>query len=347
MKLEEQRKKINSKYPNSVYPLTSAPSISRIRTGIFVLDLLTNGGIPVNRITIFYGEKSTGKTTICLKAMHSFLKNNPDKKAVFVDFEHALDRDWAMNIMGGEYASRVEIVDPDYGEQGVNLIYELAQSDDVGMIVVDSVAEVIPTAEVVDDAEDHHMCLQAKLINKLLRKLILSIVNAKRSGRELTCLLINQVTVNIGARQFQPQLIKPGGKKQDLIASVIIRTYAKKYIKIKNSTVKVVHTFTVEKNKVGTPKNSGEYCMYLVPYNGNPAGYINDSKTIIDVAKDYEFIERFGKKFKVAGKSFDTLLDIQNKIRDDEEFREGLIQAILESEVTFEGEETTEEVLND
>lgn len=343
MKFLDLKKKLDKTYPNSIHSAPTIPNIKRISTGVFVVDLLIGGGIPINRVSIFFGDRSTGKTTLAIRCISEFLKDNPNKIALFIDFEHTFDREWAANILG-KTIDRLMVITPDFGEEGVDMIHEAIKAEDIGFVVVDSLADITPIKEVESDSGESQIGLQARLVNKLLRKIVLGISLAKKQGRELTFVLINQITVKIGVRSFQPLMGMPGGVKQGLTASIILRTYTKKYYKVGQEVVKVTHTFTVDKNKVGVPKRSGEYTVYLVPYNNKPVGYVDDVKTVIDTAQSYGLITKVKNKISVADAMFDSMADLHSALEADSKAKKNLATALLDYEMVFEGdeEETTD-----
>ena len=242
-------------------------TVPRIKSNCFMLDLLTGGGIPEGRITIFHGAKSSGKTSMALRVAGEYLRRYPRYSVVYMDFEQDFKWDWAKHFISDP--KRFHLVQPDYGEQGIDLMKEYAQCDDIGLIINDSLAMMIPIRDAEISADADTVGLQAKLVSKMFRKLIPLMLIARKRGQLLTLLLINQTRVRIGTKTFAPQTYKPGGNMQDFVASLDIRFYMKEYKKIGNIPAKSVHRFLIEKNRVGIPKRSGEYIMSLVAHNGD------------------------------------------------------------------------------
>ncbi len=295
-------------------------AVPRIKTDIFSLDLLTGGGLPKDRIVIIWGNKSSGKTTLMLKTIGKFLENNKDEVVLYADLEHSYDPIWASNFIAKEDMCRLHIIQPDYGELAIDMIMKYSQSDDLGMIVVDSIAMLIPTKEAEGDAGDQNIGLQARLVNKFFRKIIPVISQKKRLlNKHLGVFLINQPRVKFGGHAFGAQTMKVGGMMQDLVNSLDIHMYTKEYKKVKGIPAKVVHTFTIEKNKLGLAKRSGEYIMALEDHDNFKTGDIDDFKIVTSYAKRCGILKKEGTKWIAGSKEFTSLLAVSNFLEENKE----------------------------
>jgi recombination protein RecA len=165
-------------------------SISVIPTGALSLDLaLGTGGVPRGRIVEIYGPESSGKTTLALHIIAEAQKQGG--VAAFIDAEHALDVNYAKRL--GVNVEDLLISQPDYGEQALEIAEVLVRSNAIDVIVIDSVAALVPQAEIEGDMGDAHVGLQARLMSQALRKLVASI------NRSKTCVVfINQIRQKIG-----------------------------------------------------------------------------------------------------------------------------------------------------
>ena len=164
--------------------------VEAVPTGSLTLDLaLGVGGIPRGRVTEIFGPESSGKTTLALHMIAQFQKRG--ETAAFVDAEHALDPDYAKRI--GVDTKNLLISQPDNGEQALDIVEALVKSNSIGIIVIDSVAALVPRAEIEGDMGDSHMGLQARLMSQALRK-----ITAYVSKSRTSVIFINQLRMKIG-----------------------------------------------------------------------------------------------------------------------------------------------------
>ena len=186
--------------------------IEVIPTGSINIDMaLGVGGVPKGRIIEVYGAESSGKTTI---ALHIAAQAQKNKGVVaYIDAEHALDPEYAKAL--GVDVDELLISQPDYGEQALEIADLLVRSGAVDLIVVDSVAALVPKAEIDGEMSDQQMGLQARLMSKALRKLTGSLNKSKT-----TMIFINQIRDKIGGFGFGPQTTTTGGKALKFYASV-------------------------------------------------------------------------------------------------------------------------------
>lgn len=253
-------------------------AIMAIPTGALSLDLATGiNGVPRGRVVEIFGPESSGKTTLTLSIISQI--QNQGGVAAFIDAEHALDPAYAQKI--GVKLDDLLISQPDSGEQALQIVEMLIRSNAVDLIVVDSVAALVPRAEIEGEMGDSHMGLQARLMSQALRKLT-GIIN-----RSKTCLIfINQIREKIGVMFGNPETT-PGGKALKFYSSMRldIRRIAslKKGDEVFGNRVRV----KVVKNKVAAPFKQAEFDILF------DEG-ISRSSSIIDLAINSQVVEKSG-----------------------------------------------------
>ena len=229
--------------------------IEIISTGSINLDMaLGVGGVPKGRIIEIYGAESSGKTTISLHIVAEAQKQGG--VVAFIDAEHALDPEYAKAL--GVDIDELLISQPDYGEQALEIADMLVRSGAVDLIVVDSVAALVPKAEIDGEMSDQQMGLQARLMSKALRKLTGSLNKSKT-----TMIFINQIREKIGGFGFGPQTTTTGGKALKFYASVRMEVKRIKSIKQGEDVIGNETLVKITKNKVAPPfKEASFQIMY-------------------------------------------------------------------------------------
>ncbi len=252
--LEEVLKMIRKEFGDmSVLRLGDGPgkSVETVSTGAFSLDLaLGVGGLPRGRIVECYGHESSGKTTLALHVVANVQKSGGT--AAFIDAEHALDPGYAAKI--GVDLSSLLVSQPNSGEEALTICEQLAKSGAVDVIVVDSVAALVPQAEIDGDVGDCHVGLQARLMSQAMRKLT-SVLN--QTGT--LCIFTNQVREKIGVMFGSPETT-PGGRALKFYATC--RLQVQRIGAIKNASGEIVGNRTrvkVVKNKVASPFTEAEF----------------------------------------------------------------------------------------
>ncbi len=227
-----------------------APKIDVIPTGSISLDLaLGVGGIPRGRITEIYGPESSGKTTICLHIIAEAQKRGG--VAAFIDTEHALDPSYATRI--GVDVPELLISQPDTGEQALEIAEALVRSGAVDVIVIDSVAALVPRAEIEGEMGDSHVGLQARLMSQALRKLS-GAIKASNTAMIFT----NQLRQKIGIMFGNPETTT-GGMALKFYASVRLDVRRIQSIKQSGEVIGNRVRVTVKKNKVAPPFRVAEF----------------------------------------------------------------------------------------
>ncbi len=256
-----------------------------IRTGSLSLDIALGGfGVPRGRVIEVFGPESSGKTTLTLHIIASAQKNGG--VAAFIDAEHALDPSWAKRV--GVRLDDLLVSQPDTGEQAMEICELLVRSNAVDVIVVDSVAALIPRAEIEGDMGDSHMGLQARLMSQALRKLTAAIAKSRT-----TVIFINQLREKIGVMFGNPETT-PGGRALKFYSSV--RIDVRRLSTVKDGDVAIgAHTRArIVKNKIAPPFRDAEFDIMFdrgISYEGD----------LIDLAVLTNIVEKSGAWYTYNG----------------------------------------------
>ncbi len=225
-------------------------NIDGIPTGSLSLDIALGGcGVPRGRVLEIFGPESSGKTTLCLHIVASTQKLGG--VAAFIDAEHALDPSWAKRL--GVKLEDLLVSQPDTGEQALEICELLVRSNAVDVIVVDSVAALIPRAEIEGEMGDSHVGLQARLMSQALRKLTGAIAKSK-----CTVIFINQIREKIGVMFGNPETT-PGGRALKFYASIRIDVRRTQTIKEAETSIGSRTRARVVKNKIAPPFRDAEF----------------------------------------------------------------------------------------
>jgi len=289
-------------------------NVDAISTGCLSLDIATGvGGVPRGRIIEIYGPESSGKTTLAQHIVAEVQKTGGI--AAFVDAEHALDPEYAAKI--GVNVKEMLLSQPDSGEQALEIVETLVRSNAVDVIVVDSVAALVPQKEIEGEMGDQHMGLQARLMSQALRKL--TAVIAKTNT---VVIFINQIRNKIGVFFGNPETTT-GGNALKFYCSVRIEVRRAAQIKqgekIIGNRVKV----KIVKNKVAAPFRT---CEFDIMYNEG----ISVAGDLVDLGVEYNVIKKNGNSYSFKEVKLGTGRETAKKmIKDDKKLSAEIRKAIL------------------
>lgn len=305
--------------------------IDAISTGSLTLDLATGiGGLPKGRIIEIYGPESSGKTTLALHCVAQAQKQGGE--AAFIDAEHALDPDYAANL--GVDVDSLLVSQPDNGEQALEITEQLVRSAAIDIIVVDSVAALVPKSEIEGDMGDSHVGLHARLMSQALRKLAGAI-------NKSNCIIvfINQLREKVGVMYGNPE-VTTGGRALKFYATMRIDVRKGEAIKVGSDTIGSHTKVKIVKNKVAPPFKNAEFdIMYGTGIDRNGE--------ICDVAVEEGIIKKSGSWFSYGDKRLGQGREkVKELFVNEPEFADEITQKVMAALKSKEDEQTEDKEEN-
>ncbi|WP_296876458.1 recombinase RecA [Thomasclavelia sp.] len=291
-------------------------SVDVIPTGSLTLDLaLGIGGYPKGRIIEIYGPESSGKTTLTLHAIAECQKQGG--RAAFIDAEHAIDPVYAQNL--GVNIDELILSQPDSGEQGLEIAETLVRSGAIDLVVVDSVAALVPQVELDGEMGDAQMGLQARLMSKALRK-----IAAELNKSECTIIFINQLREKIGVMFGNPETTT-GGRALKFYSSVRVEIRRSEAIKNGSDIVGNKVNIKVVKNKVAPPFKATQ--VDIIYGKG-----ISRNGEVLDLAVEKDIVEKSGAWYAYKGEKIGQGREnAKNFLTNHPDIMEEITQAIIAS----------------
>lgn len=307
------------------------PNAERIPTGLFPFDLATGGGFPRGRCSIVYGPEDSGKTSIAFAAIANHQRLWPAQTCVYIAIE-PFDGPWAAKM--GVDISKLVVLYPSYAEEVVDLAEKMLAAEDAGLVVVDSLAAMISTAEAEKSAEGNTPGGQGLVTGKLVRKTALALRDAEKAGRVPSLMYINQTRYKIGVMYGDPETM-PGGQAPKFQAQLRVRFHGKaiKDSKISDTfPIKREITFMLKKAKIPIIADNGLMQMVTFPHNGFKIGEADDISVIEEQLKSFDAWSKgvTGKGWVILGELYPTQQAFIDRFRSDRKFAAELRQAIIE-----------------
>lgn len=284
-------------------------------SGCLSLDIaLGVGGYPRGRIIEIYGPESSGKTTFALQAIAE--QQKAGGRAAFIDAEHALDPEYAKKL--GVNINDLLLAQPDTGEQALEICEALVRSEAVSIVVIDSVAALVPQAEIDGDMGDSHVGLQARLMSQALRKLSGTINKTKT-----TAIFINQLREKVGVMFGNPETT-PGGRALKFYSSVRLDIRRNEQLKMGDGVVGNKTTVKVVKNKVAPPFKSA---VVDIMYGEG----VSREGEIIDLGSEAGIIQKTGAWYSYNGEKLGQGKEnVKLLLKDNQELKEELEAKVRE-----------------
>lgn len=262
--------------------------MERVTTSSITLDRSIGGGWPVSRIIELYGYESSGKTLMSIIACREFKKIYPNLRIGWIDAEHSWDPSWSAKL--GLDPDCVDVALPDTGNQAFDIMEALIRTNGYSIIVLDSLGAAVAQQEIERSMEEMEVGVKARMGNKGLRKLQSALNSASRAGTMTSVFLINHIYMDLSG--FRPRKSTPGGKGKDYFDSLKIEFSAKDEVKIPKEVnpnepmVGLNIGFFIKKSKVSIPGKTGEFIVFIDPYNGNLPGGVSKSEYVVPLVEE-------------------------------------------------------------
>jgi recombination protein RecA len=308
------------------------PTVGRIATGLFPLDMATGGCFPQGRLSIVYGPESSGKTTLCYKAI-AYTQHVLKMDAVFIDIEHTFDPIWAAHC--GVDTEAITILRPQTAEIAVDLVDATIRAESVGIVVLDSVGSMITDNEVESDAGKMIVGGSAQIVSKMVRKATQAFTIEAKRGHTPALLCVNQIRYKIGVMFGDPETM-PGGNLIKFASSLTIRLYGKDVVV--ESVSKDLPTFkkitgVIKKWKVPIISKNFTLELCLIPHGSLSIGDCKSWNTVLNLLKLQGSVVKVGKSWVCMGEEFKTLAVIEKRYTEDPSYQQALQKLVVDKEI--------------
>lgn len=304
----------------------------RIPTGWFPFDLATGGGFPMGGVSVVFGPESSCKTSVALRAIASCQQLKPNLKCVLLDLEGAYEPSWGATL--GVDNERLVYALPEYAEQVVDMTTALLQADDIGVVVIDSLAAMSPENEVISSSEKASVGGAGLIISKFYRKLTTCINQAKKQGRYPLVIAINQIRHKVGVMYGSPET-QPGGFAFKFASKLTVRLYGKDLEDKKLSTsIPVYKEIAGEVRKWKVPIAAKAFKMQMATIDVDDKlvqGHVDSWNTVSTYLKSYGWLskEKASKPWTLFGEEYKTLDVLKLRLRVEADFRNEVESAII------------------
>ena len=302
--------------------------IDVVPSGSISLDVaLGIGGYPKGRIIEIYGPESSGKTTFALHAIAEIQKQGG--KAAFIDAEHSLDPNYASKL--GVNINELLLSQPDNGEQALEICEALVRSGAIGIIVIDSVAALVPQAEIEGEMGDSHVGLQARLMSQALRKLS-GIINKTNT----VAIFINQLREKVGVMFGNPE-VTPGGRALKFYSSIRLEIRRSEQLKSGSDVIGNKTSIKVVKNKMAPPFKT---CSVDIMYGEG----ISAEGELVDLASEAAIVEKSGAWYSYNGeKNGQGKENVKELLKKDKKLKDEIMKKVREHYGLVKTKETKSE----
>ena len=302
--------------------------IDVVPSGSISLDVaLGIGGYPKGRIIEIYGPESSGKTTFALHAIAEIQKQGG--KAAFIDAEHSLDPNYASKL--GVNINELLLSQPDNGEQALEICEALVRSGAIGIIVIDSVAALVPQAEIEGEMGDSHVGLQARLMSQALRKLS-GIINKTNT----VAIFINQLREKVGVMFGNPE-VTPGGRALKFYSSIRLEIRRSEQLKSGSDVIGNKTSIKVVKNKMAPPFKT---CSVDIMYGEG----ISAEGELVDLASEAAIVEKSGAWYSYNGEKIGQGKEnVKELLKKDKKLKDEIMKKVREHYGLVKTKETKSE----
>lgn len=290
--------------------------MERLPTGVFPIDLATGGGFPMGKSSIVYGPESSNKTNLILKSIIEGQIKYPDRVAVMIEPEHALDKGWARKM--GVDLDRLIVAQPESAEQAVDFVESFCYGKDVFAVYLDSIAALTTTNEIDSEAGKQIVGGASLLTGKMYRKVNVALSKMTNSGQQAPAFIaINQIRHKIGVMFGNPETM-PGGNMPKFASSMTIRVYGKNVVDKKINPAMPLFkevSAVLQKWKCPILAVNAIYKMQMLQADGRGPGYVDDWNTVCAYMKELDYLSKSPTGgWLMSGEKYPTLKAVEDTL---------------------------------